>query len=124
MVPGRSRPEANMSSPRVRTACKRLWKRKGPGRHVGRKLTQGMPGCHGDPPQPFSHYPVHRNGMNEEGRLGVLREREFLLWSLPRQAGEMKTQDVVGFLEQLLGLGKGQGELPAHTHELGPLSRE
>jgi hypothetical protein len=62
--------------------------------------------------------------VDEEGRLGVLGQGQLRFRPLPGEAGEVHSQDLVGFLEYPGGLGERIGQLAAHSDELGSLTWE
>jgi len=56
--------------------------------------------------------------MGENGRLGVLRGREFGLGPVSHDAGQREAQDVVSFRQCVGGQTVGLGQGLAHAHDL------
>ncbi len=67
---------------------------------------------------------MRRNGMQQEGGLGVAGLREHLFRSLPHDRGEFEPERVVRLVEERAHLGEGVRELAAHTDVLRPLAGE
>ena len=62
--------------------------------------------------------------MGQDGRLRIAGLVEFLLGSLPHQAGEGHTEGLIDPQEGVPCLGESLGEIPAHADPLGPLPGE
>ena len=62
--------------------------------------------------------------MQEDGRLGHLGLAQVLISAFKHDIGDFELQDVVRFLEHILGFGEVVVQVLSHSHKLGPLTGE
>ena len=62
--------------------------------------------------------------MQEDGWLGYFGLAQVLISAFKHDIRDLELQDVVRFLEHVLGFGKVVVQVLAHSHKLGPLTGE
>ena len=96
----------------------RLGKIDGAGGHVGAEFTEGMTGRDGSRAVLLLDQPPHRNAMDEQCRLRIHRQGEFVLRPLPAEPGEGCAQRVVGLLVGPADDVERFSQILAHPHRL------